>query len=515
MLKDSRTSESFQEAASLYSAIRQPGAGQISDAAEIHVAPSGSQAVFSGTMVDALDGTPPTRICGVDLRSGDVRVLTFGPNTDRLPKYSPSGGLVGFLSDRHDAGDFQLYLLDPASGAASAAPRVEGWVEYFHWSPDGKKILLGIAGHGADVSGGQGAVRSQRPGGGAASWTPIVESADERLSARWAWVFDLETAYVQPVAGDGDNIWEAVWCGNASIAAVVSPGSDEGAWYSARLHIIDIDTGRGREIYEPGDQLGWPTCSASGRQLAVVEGICSDRWIVAGELRVIDTTTGNALLVDTQGLDVTYTEWRSDTQLLLAGHRGFWTVVGLYDSALGVFNEIWSRKDLSVGGYYAVVSGIADSGDCALVGESYVRAPEIGVVRDGEYSVVRSFDLGYAEQARVIRDIESVTWTAPDGLEIQGWLLLPEGRRPHPLVMHVHGGPVQLSRPVWLARRSMAALMLVKKGYAVFFPNPRGSAGRGRDFVLPVRGDLGGADTYDLLSGLDDLVDRGIADPER
>jgi dipeptidyl aminopeptidase/acylaminoacyl peptidase len=515
MLKDIRTSEQYQETESLYCAIRQPGAWQISDATEVHVSPSGLHAVFAGTIMVTLDSDPLTRICGIDLRSGDVRVLTFGPNADRMPKYSPSGRQIAFLSDRHEAGDFQLYLLDLVSGAASPASHVDGWVDYLHWSPDGKRILLGVAGYGADVSGGQGAVRTQQRSGGVASWKPTVESPNQRFRERRAWVFELETSDMRPVTGDGNNIWESVWCGSELLAAVVSPGTDEGSWYRARLRLIGINNGCSREIYVPRDQLGLPACSPSGEHLAVVEGICSDRGIVAGELRIIDTATGNVRQVDTRGTDITYTEWRSNTRLLLAGHRELSTVVGLYDSRLGVFNEVWSRKDLSVGGYYASVSGFNDSGDCAFVGESYVRAPEIGVVRGGDYSVVRSFDLGYAEQAKVIRDIECLTWKAPDGLEIQGWVLLPEGKPPYPLVMHVHGGPVQLSRPVWLARRSMSALLLLKKGYAVFFPNPRGSAGRGRDFVLPVLGDMGGADTYDFLSGLDYLVDQGIADPKR
>jgi dipeptidyl aminopeptidase/acylaminoacyl peptidase len=58
-------------------------------------------------------------------------------------------------------------------------------------------------------------------------------------------------------------------------------------------------------------------------------------------------------------------------------------------------------------------------------------------------------------------------------------------------------------------------LMLLKRGYAVFLPNPRGSTGRGQKFVLPVLGDMGGADTYDCLSGVDYLVHNGVADPSR
>jgi dipeptidyl aminopeptidase/acylaminoacyl peptidase len=53
------------------------------------------------------------------------------------------------------------------------------------------------------------------------------------------------------------------------------------------------------------------------------------------------------------------------------------------------------------------------------------------------------------------------------------------------------------------------------RGYAVLMPNPRGSAGRGRDFAAMVVGDMGGADARDVLAGIDALVERGIADPAR
>ena len=150
-----------------------------------------------------------------------------------------------------------------------------------------------------------------------------------------------------------------------------------------------------------------------------------------------------------------------------------------------------------------------------LVGESFVRAPEIAVIDCGEYRSIKSFDLGYADEIRSIEAVEHVCWKAPDGLEIQGWLLRPKGPGPHALVMNIHGGPVWHWRPRWLGRANLEALMLVKRGYAVFFPNPRGSAGQGQDFIRHVAGDMGGADARDYLSGLDHLVALGIADPKR
>lgn len=169
---------------------------------------------------------------------------------------------------------------------------------------------------------------------------------------------------------------------------------------------------------------------------------------------------------------------------------------------------------ISSGGRYIKVSGFGESGDCALLGESFEHAPEIALIRDGAYRVVRSLNPSYREQLNPIRAVERITWKARDGLDIQGWLLLPQGEASHALVMNIHGGPVWAWRPLWPGRTAVV-LSLVRQGYAVFLPNPRGSTGRGQAFVEHVYGDMGGADAQDLLSGLDALIARGIADPKR
>ncbi len=516
MQRDFRETVWYQEAEAMYLALRQPGTGQISDATELHVSPDGRHGIFSGTIGDQLDGAPPTRICSIDLESGATEVLSFGPHTDRLPRYSPDGAHVAFLSDRQGAGDFQLYLLDPANNASVCpAGVVGGWVEYLQWSPDGKRILLGVAGHGADLASAQGALATDHVVAGAASWMPSVESGAESYRWRRAWIFELATRSVHEVATPRTNIWEAAWCGNDALAAVVSAGPNEGDWYHAHLQIIDVGTGRSREMHVPSRQLGLPAASPSGRQLAIVEAVCSDRWIVAGDLLLIDTDSGEVRRVDTQGVDVTYVEWRTDQQMLVAGHRGFATVVGVYEVGAETFAPAWSSDELTCGGRYAAVAGLNASGDFAMVAESFMLAPQIAVVRDGRFRAVHSFALPGGDQINPIRSVDRLTWTAPDGLTIQGWLLRPEGEGPHPVVMNVHGGPVAHWRPTWLGRRGVPMLMLITRGYAVFLPNPRGSSGRGQEFAARVLADMGGADTHDYLSGLDHLVQLRICDRRR
>jgi dipeptidyl aminopeptidase/acylaminoacyl peptidase len=517
MMKDIRESALYKEMEALHVSVRRPGTGQISDAAEASVAPDGRMTVFSATVVDRLEGSAPTRIAVTEMASGNTRILTFGPNSDRAPVHAPDGRWVAFLSDREEEGDFQLYLLDASSGAARSTPRVQGWVEYLKWSPDGERILLGVAGHGADIAGGQGAVTSKRRSEPLPSWMPTVESGDESYRWRSAWVYELATDTVRQVPATELNIWEANWSGSSALVGVVSEGPGEGLWYGARLARIDLKTGSSHTLFTPrnAQQLGWPSASPSGAHIAVVEALCSDRWIVAGNLRLIDAVSAASREVDTHGVDVTHTEWRSESRLLLAGHREFETVVGLYDADTQEFKEIWSSREITAGGRYITVSGYGTNGDCVLVGESFTCAPEIGIVRQGQYHPVKSFDLGYGECAKAIAAVEPLTWQAPDGIAIQGWLMRPAGSGPFPLVMEIHGGPVWHWRPRFLGRAALHTLKLVQAGYAVLFPNPRGSAGRGQAFIRHVLGEMGGADTYDYLSGIDYLIEQGLVDPNR
>lgn len=516
MDRDIRATSSFRQAESLFNDFLQPGTGRICDAAEISASPDNQHAVYAGTLMHKLEGKPPTRICRTNLVTGETQVITFGPNTDRLPKYSPCGRYVAFLSDRQRSGDFQLFLLHLDNGVAEPIARVDGWVENFHWSPNGGRILLCVAGHGADTAGAQGAVISAQIEKKLPSWLPAVATGSERHRWRQAWVYDLATDEAIRVSAANQNIWEAVWCGDDTIAAVVSAGPGEGLWYGARLIAIQVADGSSHTLHAPEHQLGWPAASPSGERLAIVEAISSDRGFVAGDLLIVDVAHKQIRGVCTGNVDIAFTEWRSDHCLLLAGHRDLDLVVGLYDVSSESFTELWCGREISAGSQSIWVSGLNDNGDCVLIGESFTRAPEIAMIQQGKYRTVKSLDLGHGEEVASAVSVNRVSWQAPDGLQIRGYLLRPKGHGRHPLVMNVHGGPVWHWRPIWLGRIGrLPLLLLLHAGYAIFLPNPRGSSGRGQDFARLVLGHVGEADADDCLSGIDYLVKEGIADPTR
>ena len=519
MRRDIRQTALFGEVEALHKVLQQVGDTRIADLADLCVSADGQHAVFTGVLAHDAEANTASRICRVDLVSDAVEVLTAGPNTDRLPAYSPDGTRIAFLSDRQVAGNFQLQLLDLRAGTVQAVEIADGWVEALQWSPDGQRILLGVAGHGADVSGGQGAVTSRRAQESVPGWMPIIHTANEDFRWRSVWVYALESGHVERVSPAGLNVWEAVWCGPRQLALIASTSPSEGAWYTATLQVMDLASRECRLTYSPRDQLGCLSASPSGDYVAVVEALCSDRGIVAGDLLMIDPRSGSHARVDTNGVDITCVEWSSATRSLLAGHRGFETVILEHDVRAGKPRECWKSRQYSGGGRYIRVAPIAGpSGDCLFVREGFDSPPQIGRVQNGHYRTVVAFESGRQVVAsESIHAVDPIVWGAPDGLEIQGWLLRPAGTPPYPVVMHVHGGPVWHWRPRWLGRAaaSLADLMLLRRGYAVFYPNPRGSSGRGQEFAHCVKGDLGGAETGDLLSGLDHLVACGLADANR
>jgi dipeptidyl aminopeptidase/acylaminoacyl peptidase len=149
----------------------------------------------------------------------------------------------------------------------------------------------------------------------------------------------------------------------------------------------------------------------------------------------------------------------------------------------------------------------------AFVAESAVDAPELWL-SNGEAAAekVTRFNESWS-QIPVLKP-EVLRYKSFDGTEIEAMLLKPrgyvEGTRVATVVL-IHGGPTG----VWSDSFEPWGQLLAARGYAVLYPNIRGSIGYGHRFIEMNRGDWGGADFKDVMSGVDFLISRGIADPNR
>jgi len=514
MEKDIRQSSLYKEVEGYFEAIHAPGEDTITDAADACLDPSGDRIAFTGTIFSDLASAPFTRICIVESDSGNLQQLPCPANGDRLPRWSPDGQHLAFLSDRGEAGNAQLYIASAVNiNNAKTTPAIDGFVEYLHWSPDGTKILLGVAGFGADLAGCQGGATIAAKQQELPDWGPEIDTGDAANLWRSIYVHDIDAGTTEKVSSDGLNFWEANWLRADSFMAVVSDSHSEGSWYESELRRFSLGGEKSDVLFTPTDQIGLPVASPSGDLACITEAVCSDRLILCGTLKLLDIAGGEVTSLDTEYVEVTHAIWRDDDRILYTGHRGFDTVVAEYSVSNSSVTTHWSGTDRTFGAWYPAVWPSPNG--AVVIAESYDVAPELVEVGGGRYRVITSFASEPSSDPGLhTASAESVTWTARDGLEIQGWLIRPAGDGPFPLVVDIHGGPVWQCRNRW-SGRLRGAKILADHGIASLYPNPRGSSGRGQDFARLVKGDMGGEDTHDYLTGCDALVERGIADPER
>jgi dipeptidyl aminopeptidase/acylaminoacyl peptidase len=519
MRKDLRESPEYAAVAEHVRRVHEPAFGRPHQVTDLVATTDASRVVVTGSVYDELDGLPRTAL--YEVRDGELRALTSGGGSAKAARLAPDGSALAFLSDRAKAEVFQLYLLaDAQLGEARPAPAVPGTVEYLAWSPDGTRILLGVAGLGAEMADAQGSGTAAASESGRPAWYPEVEAGTPEDAWRSLWLYTPATGELAQASPDGLNVWEAAWSGSGHVLAITSEQPGEDDWYSAVLSRLDLATGQLTELLRSDVQLGLPAGTTDGTRAAVVQAACSDRWIVAGDLILLDLVTGTRCAVDTAGTDVTAVQWIDGTRLGYVGQRHLDSVAGIADAGEGPLPPAIIAKELAASAqswasWFYPAGAFTSDGRVIVIRDDYDTPQQIAVVGAGADQMLASLAHEGTDYLRsVAGSAATVSWNAPDGTVIEGILCTPPGEGPFPLVLNVHGGPIGAYQRSW-AMRDYAVPLLVARGYAVLHPNPRGSSGRGQEFAAAVVGDMGGADTYDYLSGIDAMVERGIADPAR
>ncbi len=479
-----------------------PGEGHVCSAHDIHLAADGRTVHFTGQSFEgSLEQGPSAAICRLNLADGRVHRIARG----RLYR-SSRDGRGAFVAA--DGGEGEQVAIVSATGEQLALLSIEARVEGLEWSPDGHSLMILGADLGADVSGAEGgyALSGVPTGPG---WLPDVSSSDDQNLWRRLYRWSDGQSELCALTSPPVNVWEAAWLGNNGFIVVASDHHSEGSWYGATLRVMDA-TGTERSRYKAAEQIGSPAGSPDGNHWSAIEAFCSDRGIVCGSI-TLGTSEGVRML-DVGGVEVTDANWRDDRTILFAGLREDQTVVGEIDVSTCERREHWSSCEFTISGWYPKAAPLPGGGACAII-EGYSRAPAIARLADGEAEVLADFTPSPAPQ--IAGSMTYHRWRGRDGLEIGGWLVLPEAEPGDlPLLVDIHGGPVWAHRNRYAAGLRAGPVM-VGLGYALFLPNPRGSGGRGQDFARKVHRDMAGEDTHDYLAGIDSLVARGIVDPAR
>ncbi len=294
---------------------------------------------------------------------------------------------------------------------------------------------------------------------------------------------------------DNVNVWEFNTDGS-SIYAVTSENPVESCWYTAKLSRINLN-GKVEIVYDPRfRQIG--KISVSGERVAILESIMSDRGVISGDIILIKNGMAKNLTENSE-FTISHVIFNNNKTYVLENNMGSFKIRSLEDN-----NIIWEGSGI----VYPVFSpSFAIKGELAVF--SYSNENDIAeVVLINKNHMIRSSINSELQKLKAYPS-RRVEWKSTDGKNIYGFLRCENQK--NPLIVYVHGGPTSFSYSAFMDRTTLYS----GAGFSVFLPNYRGSIGKGRKYAESNRGDLGGMDFEDIISGIEYLKASGLVDTDR
>lgn len=454
------------------------------------VAPIGHRTQYptSTIFIAAADGSsPPHAITGSD-------------HNNTSPRWSPDCQRLAFLSDRIERGKSQLYVLPLAGGEPTRLTTLEGGVQNPAWAPNGDDIYFTAR---------RTALNGKR------EEQSEVHVWSEMTKPRAVGVVAAHGGPARPVGpAEGHVGTFAVRPDGEQIAALVMP-SDRLSDAANRTQLVVFTPSTAAEsrllatFSRGGDRLAW---SADGTLVTTINSRSPDHE--TAHVHLVRVGDGTVTTLADRGMTPSWTGFVEGglLELSVAQQRSRLERLSLDGQPQSVLTD---GDQLQNKWIMPQISANADGSRIALLLASDHRPADVYVLDQGN-ELRQLTDLNSQLASVKFADMEEVSWTGQDGMEIHGWLLRPttDAQQPYPLIVDVHGGPSMAWGNWFHATWHDWGQVLAARGYAVLLPNPRGSTGKGQSYNSANKGDLGGQDFQDVMRGIDYLVEQGIADPE-
>jgi len=492
----------------------------------VSASPDGKYVAYTEMRWEPPEERRNTDLWVVELATKEVRRLTFDSAGDSSPKWGPDSRYIYFKSGRKRAGEdkppydgkSQVWRVTPDGGEPRAVTRVKGGVGLYDLSGDGTSLYYTTTKETVDDE-----------------WKDLkkeydkLEYGDATVKDTKVWKLDLGNWRTEEVLDDKHIITSMDVADDESIIAMVTKPdtaqlSNEG-W--SRVDVYDMQAKKLTRVTKDGwrdaheSPYGWidgVTVSADGDGIA---------WTVS-----FDGYPTRLYAAEWTGAEPSFKE--------LARPEGVTVNGGTIQWRGGSRDLCFQGEDHARARIYAIESvkdgrqgrvRILSEGDVVVHSYSFPKSGAPMAVsmsrptRDRDVFTVASGD-EYVQLTKTnpqmdtwkLPQISIVNWIGANGDPVEGILELPPdhktGDGPIPMVVEVHGGPTAATLyqfRFWIYGRSL----MPAKGYAVLSPNYRGSTGYGDKFMVELVGHENDIEVKDILAGVDAMVERGIADPER
>ncbi|MDE0729409.1 MAG: S9 family peptidase [Longimicrobiales bacterium] len=467
------------------------------------ISPDGSWVLFSKSELNWEENERETTWWRVSAEGGEP-YRYIGDDGGGNFQFSPDGSRLAFTRSVDD--ESQLFLLPTTGGEAVQLSEHETSIGSYAWSEDGSKIIFVATEPRTEEE------EEAREAGYDAIF--VDEGPNGQQSGNWnnLWLIEVESGAERRLTDTDHRI------GSFSVA----PNGDRILFTSrienrrnqqnlSEIQLLEVEAGTIRRLTDnsaPEGRLSW---APDGRSFAYTARTDGEWELLLDKIWVMDPDGGSRRIVSGAfDGNIGNFVWAPDASaILFSGLHG--TNNNLYRINLG--SDSVEQITSSVGSL-APSSFSRDRVKMAYVFQDFDTPADIWVGPTDGTGAVQLTDVNPTiTDELVLGQGEVIRWESRDGTEIEGILMLPAEYQSGmlPLLLHIHGGPAGVFRNSFSASNHVWAGL----GYAQLFPNVRGSSGYDDDLLRGNLRDIGSGDYEDLMTGVDELISRGIADPDK
>ena len=484
---------------------------------DLSFSPDSTELLYGINSID-LDGDRYlTEFVISDLTGENVRTLLPASPDISSAQWSPDGTKVAYLSSA--SGISNIWVVPVDGGNARQITAEKTAIESFKWAPDGTSIAFVMSDPAYDP--------------------PATDNADDFVR-KHLWQVKITDdaqggAIVNLTPGSRFSVstwggsWSYDWAPDSSklvFAHQERPGLDY--WTKAQLSITDVATQKVTPV-ETGN-ANWkyfPRYSPDGKWVAFINAPGDFMWSFLWDIKLWPTGGGDLVeLGPTKNRLPFVWQWASDSGSIyyLENDRVSYSFNRMPLNG-GAFAKVFGApKDVSAPGLntyltssYVDVS--PDNAKVALIGQTASTPPAIYVSKLDDFAARKISTINDRYLNVALGKTDLIQWTSLDGTEVEGVLSYPQDYqkgRSYPLVVQIHGGPNGVDFNEYLPLvKFFATAAFTAQDYFVLRVNYRGTLGYGRKFREDLIGNFGGPDYQDIISGVDHVIDLGLADPDQ
>ncbi|WP_394185271.1 S9 family peptidase [Pseudoalteromonas tetraodonis] len=492
------------------SAITVEDIPKIKSVIQTSVSPDGDNVAFTRSLPRTLyvdeNGSNYSELYVVDDKGVERPFITGSVNIKSI-EWSNDSKTIYFLAKLKDDKFTSLYQIPVDGGQAQPVLALKDTsISSYKLSPDNKQVAI-LAMPAADKS-----EKELKKLGFKA------EVYEMGLKNKQLFIVDLAKSDkpLTPTALNVDNyVSDVNWAANGEKLLVKTQPTAliDDKYTKSMWHLFDIASNKVTLSFKTEGKLGDAELSHDGKYIAIL-GAEDKHDPATGRLFIADTKTAEITewLPDFMGHIVDF-EWSHKRNTL-----NFIANVGTQSFVASIKTGSNKYKKLvKEGKFIASQLSVSDSDKTlALRGNTAKHPNEVFIVRSNKATRLTDSN-SWLNDKRFAKQ-ETITLKARDGVELDGVLVYPlnyeKGTR-YPLIMSVHGGPESHDKDGWVTNYSRPGQMGAARGYAVFYPNYRGSTGKGVDYSKLGQNDYAGKEFDDLVDFKNHLVDMGLVDTKR